>query len=90
MSYYITKQQKQIGQAFRIARRRLGININDAAELVGLTPEKLFGFENGTQYVRQNVINSLIKGYNVPKFRMCVGYFDPPLKSKIKSEEDTD
>ena len=83
--YKITPFQKEVGAQFKRFRQNRQISIDDAAELVGLTPEKFFKFENGTQFVRQNVINKLIRAYKLPeKYKSYVGFFEPPLERKSK------
>ena len=83
--FKITPFQKEDGDQFKRFRQNRQISIDDAAELVGLTPENFFKFENGTQFVRQNVINKLIRAYKLPeKYKSYVGFFEPPLERKSK------
>ena len=88
--YKITPFQKEVGAQFKRFRQNRQISIDDAAELVGLTPEKFFKFENGTQFVRQNVINKLIRAYKLPeKYKSYVGFFEPPTGTEAEKSQST-
>lgn len=82
-SYHITQTQKNIAGILKKLRLILKIPLEDAAELAGMTPEKFFKFENGKQFVRQNVINRIIRGYPLPEeCKKYVGFFEPELDKK--------